>query len=1824
MPSIKILLLLTLSINFTTSKLTRNVLDVDIQSLTAEFKTNFDTDQNGNNFLLRLNNTSLIKNRLFFLILESENSDFVLSILNEDKKNTKGQILMDLTTFSGNLVMAMSDTFFNTKFDFFKDSGIIKFKVSNKAQTGDRNYRVRIQIANDLQIPFGKTYTTRTDMSIKNLQVTLNYNGLELPDLQKLRFQVTSVRQKTGYMLSASIGFEDRHFELNTIFPKTVGGILSLPMLPVCKNVNCLYSMQIEMSLVKVINIETYLIGFIEKLSISHYEEYYDRVYENNKITFYELPFEESMLEMDITINLIPVVGTTGLYVNVRTLPLELENFDWKEKGPLAKRITIKWSELVQMRGEKSNLFIAVSTTRPGEYLLKIDAHDPGYKGRLSSGIIESGFVQFEEFTNYLYFFEVYETQDITFSVSLNVISGDANLYLKQCFSYSDCLFDNEMITNPNISKLENSQTSKIISHTFTCEHNPKNIVSNCQFVIGLTGKENHGTHYEITLHEMMFHRLMIPGHSIPLNLDSEQKVYMKFSHPSRSDSSKLFLSVEALWGSFSVTISKENLFPIPQETNSVTETFVSTKLGLYNSLKNILIDPKLLGDVNIQGIYYIAIIANTSCSINLKFYEKNDEQITIHTLVAGKQVRGELKNANEIAYFTIKISLEKEQANSVSVYLTPVKGQFILFANKNGKLPTIDNKEFYSMDNHLELSYQMDENTHDEYIIGVKLNSEGQKFEGEGYQFIINLSYPNKALNLSPGVITQYLLSNNNYFDIEVTKEITSLLVLKSIVDGYTIKMCAWFTFSESPEGDKACEYNADDKNVSIYVNQNDIQRKCNRESNVGPFQKCFLQIKVDGSKNQKFAIGFTYNDLPFQLTRNVIVTGPMLTHNSAQINFILHADSSKPMNIYFNSKGRDINFFTKIVRGDHFDDQNVLNFPNDSSHDKDFHKKSGYITNAFYNESTIADYGSGPEILISLRSAQISDQMFDPSHNFILQASTDSQEILRTQTHTEYVIEENWNYYTFYNNGNSDNLRIYVSTSVMTRLEVQLSKGLQSRPPFTNKALASKVGIGSIELNLDSSDLKLDPHSSKDKLKGHYTVGVKSSGSCKLDIFWNNKDDLNYVEITPNQPTTMSLDPTKNFYFSFYAKDVSEKLADRGIISINIKTNVQANVYVIKTQGELEAPSNTRFSWKGSVPNFGGITMIQINPEDPEYCVECLYVGGVENQEEGQISILANVRHSGVPIELTPGFTFPDLLRPKEKMLYKIFNDDAGQIDLSISMISGFIALYISPYNDVSEIKFEESFLLENHLDVHKFIPIIASKYNINGPHEFFILIVNSRQETASFTMTIDKNSIKSPIEPGITKFLHLGPSETTDFIYTPRETENTFEVRLELRQVLDDNYIESAMDNISQFASLFHIDDREDKYLMRSKKTSISGNKIFISYDISGSTKGSFAIHLINPLKCPVALTIDLLNGGYKLLNFNQFTVDRLRKGENILYEGYGNKSKYVFIDLKMCHGEVELDLFQSDFQNVGKQNSTEFKKMIDSNSMVHYAKLEHDRLFLRVRNKRDTKAIYEISVFNERDLDNNPYSEVGQGNNGKVEIELDNGLVIFSPISITSTYSAEFRHVVNYTLVLSNDPIVLNYGKNCGRFMIEHVWKDYHMLTFSTTTAFTSMDEVKMIPEKIKIKIDGLIGNTKYHGIVVARIDLFPKNGGYVSPTRSGKVYYDEFVFITSKYDIPFNLWISIIICVGFFMLLFCIVKSYLFGSINQMRNFERLSDLNGFDEGILGMNIISVFEREYYGEEPKAPVVQKADSPVIEIKNEDPVQTIEMSEAYETN
>ena len=236
-----------------------------------------------------------------------------------------------------------------------------------------------------------------------------------------------------------------------------------------------------------------------------------------------------------------------------------------------------------------------------------------------------------------------------------------------------------------------------------------------------------------------------------------------------------------------------------------------------------------------------------------------------------------------------------------------------------------------------------------------------------------------------------------------------------------------------------------------------------------------------------------------------------------------------------------------------------------------------------------------------------------------------------------------------------------------------------------------------------------------------------------------------------------------------------------------------------------------------------------------------------------------------------------------------------------------------------------------------------------------------------------------------------------------------------------------------------------------------------------------------------------------------------------------------------------------------------------------------------------------------------MDENPYTEITQIGDGKVDVETDNNRVRVEPLQLKAGISNEFTNKITYYLYLSTSLKTMRYAKNCGKHMIHKIFDDPDLLVFSTEITKTG-DQIKAESNKKPTKLDkilkknhvnisftGLDPNKKYYGIVVAKVDLFPLEEGYLTSIRSGKSYYDEFIVITPRVTFPIQLIISSFIIFGILAAVFCIVKSYIFGNINQLNEIgERIPEsLKEFDdESSFGFKAFSLLEKAYYEEKKR--------------------------------
>ena len=72
----------------------------------------------------------------------------------------------------------------------------MRVKATGDEQVSNKDYFFRVYFGKELELKGGLHYTTLIDHSITQFPVDVFYDGTIYPNLKKLRFQATSIKQK--------------------------------------------------------------------------------------------------------------------------------------------------------------------------------------------------------------------------------------------------------------------------------------------------------------------------------------------------------------------------------------------------------------------------------------------------------------------------------------------------------------------------------------------------------------------------------------------------------------------------------------------------------------------------------------------------------------------------------------------------------------------------------------------------------------------------------------------------------------------------------------------------------------------------------------------------------------------------------------------------------------------------------------------------------------------------------------------------------------------------------------------------------------------------------------------------------------------------------------------------------------------------------------------------------------------------------------------------------------------------------------------------------------------------------------------------------------------------------------------------------------------------------------------------------------------------------------------------------------------------------------------------------------------------------------------
>lgn len=357
----------------------------------------------------------------------------------------------------------------------------------------------------------------------------------------------------------------------------------------------------------------------------------------------------------------------------------------------------------------------------------------------------------------------------------------------------------------------------------------------------------------------------------------------------------------------------------------------------------------------------------------------------------------------------------------------------------------------------------------------------------------MISFNYSNKPIKLKPGILSNFFVKSQNYFIVEITQEMSDLLILRSFQDSQ-LQMCAFFNgldnFSNVTD---QCQFDSQ-VSISLYFKNQQIKEGCEKFAQ----DSCYLIIKISGQLDHKFSLGYVYNDKPFKIFKENIVYGPHITKGNYKINFIQHLDKEGDELLTFNSKGLDLNIYTQLIDGDSLGNELLLPFPSSNKHDEKARKEQGNLTTIFYSQKQIQEFGNNPELLISVRpnpSSDSSEVIYDGNFTFSLHSGMGSIALpINSQLPFDLPAEE-FQYFNFYNNGRNNFFSIQITSDSNAFFTVYLAKDLDSRPPL-DPYIKKQSGFGQVLMLVEKKDFVGKFESQESPMKGHFSLGIKSNG--------------------------------------------------------------------------------------------------------------------------------------------------------------------------------------------------------------------------------------------------------------------------------------------------------------------------------------------------------------------------------------------------------------------------------------------------------------------------------------------------------------------------------------------------------------------------------------------------------------------------------------------------------------------------------------------------------------------------------------------------------
>lgn len=1711
----------------------------------------FDNESNASK--IKLTTQSSETNQLG-LFVDCSNNDFIINIDNETAKRS-------LNSFKRSVLMVLTDD--------NKDEVALALKKTNSLEleiemlsSKEHNSCTLTFFLNDPNfegIPFDTESVVYLFGKTGRLHLNFQYKKA-IESLYKLRFQTNVIDNHDDYSLSATLQTpKGRSFQLNNYFENTLGGVLSKEIDQLCTQ-DCIYALDFSFSGLSSFVVEAYQLSDLIRVRANHSFPYYDRAYIANEVIRYEFILPSNFdFSNNVVINLIPVSSEVNLFVNPGFVPNDINLSNWKVTGFNAKRLVISGADIRSIRAGRV-LYVTVVGKSPGEFLLKLEIFPERFSGVIELGTIEVGTVHPANPVHYLYRRYINSTENVFFQIIVNVVSGNVDLMSKKCSNEDDCVIQSNDSDDSYKTRVSNKELYKNMLVSQTCEHVDDR--SLCLIAIKVEAVGDQPAIYNISLMNENTPHIMSLG--VPLSVDIKHESYFNFkcSVSGVKSSEPLNLEITHFFGSFDLFFSGSESFP-RQDSNEGHWSFQNKSgIDFLNKVQNLEIVSEH-GSPN--GIYYFTVHSSLLTRLSLKLTHKD---VNVRPLLtSGRSERVLLDNNHAFAQFVIQLPSELE---TIQVNFSPIRGQALLIASYGDIAPLREKNDFSSSNNVIVVP-----GGHKSTLVVEVLRSESMHFSGELEGHLSYVITSTWQIKLNTGIIQSANLSPKAFFFIDLLDQNKSLTILKYSADDYNVTACL-----TSSQAEPKCLYLIEGRESALFISGVQLDSLRKNLGCSGPV--CQVKLVVMGSNGVKVSLGYTVDDLFFEAPHGEAILGPKICHKERPMHFVfksLKSDST----IYFKSKDPSTRVLSKIIR---LSENLDTAFPDSNDFDRTVQERFGPVTLIRYPAETISAMGHDFVIFVSVISTNECKEGEDRQTGFHLQMTTHNIEIPKHESVTVNTEEALWSNFSFFYDGNGDSPVVNVTSGDSIECSIKLFSGLYPGPPFRVSPL----------FEVDTP-LPFQLKSRIDRA-GHYTVSVLTSVSSKITIKWADRTSFDFVEVFNELPMTMTVRPGRPYYFSVYIPSVR----DERLFKIFVDSNNSASLGLTKAKKVLEVPDKKDQLWGLSMSPVGGSFALEVPTSDKNFCSDCTLLGFIESDEGAEVTLLSVFQSPDDYLDLPSNLTIHDDLDSDQSVYFRIPCVDKEPVDISVSIHVGSVEVFVAtadkpkpgPSNNINRQT------LNADSDKHRFVSI-GSHYLDSGAHEFYFAVKNTHRNRSRFGVTIYKNGRPSQIIGGVAREIYLGPLSQSSLYYKPdvNNTKSELEVVFALKQVIAVDLIPSILAQLPNYFQVSGVDLSNNVVPVSVVSSEMTNNTVFLKLSVSASLLSKVVIAVNNKSATAILLSIEIHDGEYRFLPLEENLVRKIGGGNSMFLEVYGQKSASLLLDLEVCSGELDMSIHLSDieestqgqrFDEVSKISSDKKNKMSLSSEIYKSVEMSKDRVFIKIQNVlEDRPSYFSLGAFHPKNAVLDNHTQLDIGDKGRVRLEIDRNRVVFHGISFDTTYGDNFYHRIRYVLYISDSFKVLRHLHNCGETYLKEAFPSavYHKRESVFEFRDVSSRSVEMFIGLPKMDV-----GQKHHGTLLAFVEIYSDDAGVLSPLRTRKIAYDDFMLDPPKLQMNLLLVVTTLIIISVFGAISYLVKAYVFGNIGKINNYRKVEDFTKYDENVNSQIINSILVKE----EEEMPVV----------------------------